>query len=73
MRRGGVNYSGRFYKAALLPPVRHVERVLVRWAMRKSKKRRRHTRRAAHWLGRSARQEPQLLTHWQRGVRPAAG
>ena len=72
MLRGWVNYYGRFYKSALTPTLRHVDRVLVRWAMRKYKRLRRHKRRAEHWLGRIARKEPQLFAHWQMGMRPAA-
>jgi RNA-directed DNA polymerase len=71
--RGWVNYYGRFYKSALYPTLRHLDRVLVQWAMRKYKRLHRHKRRAEHWLGRIARKEPQLFTHWQMGIRPAAG
>ncbi len=71
--RGWANYYGRFYKSAMYPTFRHLDRVLVQWAMRKYKRLRRHKRRAEHWLGRIARKEPQLFAHWQMGVRPAAG
>ena len=71
--RGWINYYGRFYKSALYPTLRHLDRVLVQWAMRKYKRLRRHKRRAEHWLGRIARKEPHLFAHWQMGVRPAAG
>jgi RNA-directed DNA polymerase len=71
--RGWINYYGRFYRSAMTPTLRHVDRVLVRWAMRKYKRLRRHKRRAEHWLGRIARKEPQLFAHWQMGVQPTAG
>lgn len=71
--RGWANYYGRFDKSAMYPTFRHLDRVLVQWAMRKYKRLRRHKRRAEHWLGRIARKEPQLFAHWQMGVRPAAG
>jgi RNA-directed DNA polymerase len=71
--RGWVNYYGRFYQSAMYPTLRHLDQVLVRWAMRKYKRLRRHKRRAEHWLGRVARKEPQLFAHWQMGVRPAVG
>ena len=71
--RGSMTYYGRFYKSAMLPTLRHLNRVLVWWAMRKYKRLRRHKRRAEHWLGRIARKEPQLFAHWQMGVRPTAG
>lgn len=71
--RGWVNYYGCFYKSAMYPTFRHLDRILVQWAMRKYKRLRHHKRRAEYWLGRIARKEPQLFAHWQMGVRPAAG
>jgi len=72
--RGWIQYYGRFYKSALYPTFRHFSGLLVRWAMRKYKRLRRHRRRAEHWLGGIARREPRLFAHWQLlGVRPAAG
>ena len=50
------------------------EGLLVRWALRKYKRLRRHRRRAEHWLGGIARREPGMFAHWfLLGVRPAAG
>jgi RNA-directed DNA polymerase len=71
--RGWINYYGHFYKSALYPTLRNLNRILVRWAMRKFKRLRRHQRRAGHWLGRIARKEPWLFPHWQMGIRPTAG
>ncbi len=70
---GWINYYGRFYKSALYPILRHLNRTLVRWAMRKFKRLRRHHRRAEYWLGRIAQRQPWLFAHWQIGVRPTAG
>ena len=70
---GWINYYGNYYKSALYPIFRHLDRSLTRWAVRKFKKLRGHRRRATHWLGRIARQEPNLFAHWRLGVRPAAG
>ena len=70
---GWINYYGNYYKSALYPILRHLDRSLTRWAVRKFKKLRGHRRRATHWLGRIARQEPNLFAHWRLGVRPAAG
>jgi RNA-directed DNA polymerase len=70
---GWINYYGSYYKSALYPILRHLNRFLTRWAMRKFKKLRGHQRQATHWLGRIARQGPNLFAHWQLGVRPAAG
>jgi len=54
------------------PPVfRHLNDLLVRWAMRKYKCLRRHHRRAARWLVGVAGREPRLLAHWDLlGLRP---
>lgn len=70
--RGWINYYGSFYKSALHPTLRHLNRTLVRWAQRKFKKLKGHRRRAEYWLGRVAQRQPQLFPHWQIGVRPTA-
>jgi hypothetical protein len=62
--RGWVNYDSRFYTSALYPTFQHLDRLLVRGAMRKSKRLRGHQRRAAHWLRRMARGQPDLCAHW---------
>ena len=71
--RGWINYYGRYYRSALYPTLRVLDRTLVRWATRKYKRLRGHPRRATHWLGRIARREPYLFAHWEIGLRPAAG
>ena len=40
--RRTINYYGRFYKSMLYPVFRHLNEILVRWAMRKYKRLRRH-------------------------------
>lgn len=71
--RGWVNYYGRFYKSALTPVLRELERSLAYWVRRKFKRFARHSRRAVHWLGNVARREPNLFVLWQIGIRPATG
>lgn len=72
--RGWIQYYGRFYRSALYPVFRHLNGLLVRWAMRKYKRLRRHRRRAGHWLGTVARREPRMFAHWSLlGLRPTAG
>lgn len=71
--RGWINYYGSFYKSALYPMLRHLNRTLVRWAMRKFKRLRGHRRRAEHWLGRIAQRQPWLFPHWKMGIKPTAG
>jgi RNA-directed DNA polymerase len=36
--QGWINYYGRFYKSMLYPVFRHLNEILVRWAMRKYKR-----------------------------------
>ena len=72
--RGWIQYYGRFYRSALYPVFRHLNDLLVRWAMRKYKRLRHHRRRAEHRLGGMAQREPRLFAHWHLlGQRPAAG
>ncbi len=66
-----MNYYGRYYRSALTPVLRGLERALVYWVRRKFKRFKRHQRRAVHWLGRIARREPGLLVLWQIGIKPA--
>ena len=62
--RGWIQYYGRFYKSALYPVFRHFNELLVRWAMQKYKRLRRHHRRATHWLVGVPRREPRMFAHW---------
>lgn len=71
--RGWTNYYGSFYKSALYPTFRHLDKKIVLWAMRKYKRLTRHHRRAIYWVGRLANRQPKLFVHWQMGVRPATG
>jgi len=67
--RGWLQYYGRYYRSALYPPMRQLDRSLARWAYRKYKKLRGHLRRATHWVRRIARRDPRLFAHWQMGER----
>jgi RNA-directed DNA polymerase len=71
--RGWVNYYGRFYRSALTPVLRCLERSLAYWVRRKFKRFACHRRQAVHWLGNVARREPNLFVLWQIGIRPATG
>src|ERR1017187_10397331 len=67
--RGWLQYYGRYYRSALYPPMRQLDRSLARWAERKYRKLRGHLRRATHWVARISRRDPKLWAHWQMGVR----
>jgi len=76
---GWIAYYGKYYRSALYPVFRTLNRRLVRWARQKYK-RLGHQRRATHWrrriarrkasdqrrtLTRPARREPGLFPHWR--------
>jgi hypothetical protein len=71
--RGWITYYGRYYKSALYPTLRYLDRRLTRWAMAKYKRLRRHRRRAEHWIRRVAHRDPGLFAHWRLLYRAAAG
>lgn len=71
--RGWMNYYGSFYRSKCVDVLRHLNRLLVRWACWKFRRFRRRERAAGYWLGRVARRDPRLLALWTLGVRPAAG
>jgi RNA-directed DNA polymerase len=71
--QGWINYYGRYYKSALYPVFQNLDRILVKWAMRKYKKLRRHQRRATDWLRRIAKSEPNLFAHWRMYHKTTAG
>lgn len=69
--QGWINYYGRFYKSAMYPLFRHLNRKLAYWVRRKFKRFKRHGHRAEGWLGRIASQQPNLFAHWRLGIRPS--
>ena len=71
--QGWVNYYGRYYKSAMYPFLRNVERFLTRWVMRKYKRLQGHQRRARNWLGQVRKREPQLFVHWRLGLGSSVG
>jgi RNA-directed DNA polymerase len=62
--RGWLNYYGRYYKSALYPTLRYLNRCLARWAMAKYKRLRRHKRQAEHWVRKVSLRDPKLFAHW---------
>ena len=72
VERGWINYYGRFYKSQLYSVLRHIDGALILWARRKYKKLT-SKKRASAWLGRLARNRPELFAHWQMGILPTVG
>ncbi len=68
--RGWANYYSHFYKSAMYPAFEHINKILVKWVMRKHKRFRRKRKAAAYWLGSLARRDSRLFVHWQYGVFP---
>lgn len=66
--RGWLEYYGRFYPSALYPVLRHFNRTLVAWAMKKFRRLKGHKIRASRFLQGLAAKCPYLFVHWQRGM-----
>jgi RNA-directed DNA polymerase len=62
--RGWISYYGRYYKSALYPTLRYLDRCLAYWAMAKYKRLKRHRQRAEHWVSKAASRDPRLFAHW---------
>jgi RNA-directed DNA polymerase len=70
--RGWINYYARFYPWECTRVLLYLNRVLVRWAVRKYKRFKRRKRKAARWLARIADRDPGLMALWQFGATPRA-
>lgn len=62
--RGWMNYYCRFRGSEFQPVAEHLDRIIVRWAMRKFKRLRGHKLRAVAWLGNVKKERPALFVHW---------
>lgn len=62
--RGWFNYYGYFRKSALQQIAAHLDSYLIRWAMRKFKRLKRHASRARRWLLVQRNKQPGLFPHW---------
>jgi len=71
--QGWINYYGAFYIAELHRVLDHVNRLLVKWAIRKYKRLKDHKVRAINWMAEIAKRSPNLFAHWRIGVKPLVG
>jgi RNA-directed DNA polymerase len=71
--RGWINYYGRFYRTRLVQTLRRIDEYLVRWAMRKYKRLRKHPTRTWGLFARISKREPELFAHWMMGAHPKTG
>ncbi len=69
---GWFNYYGRFYPSAFDVVGNHINRAIVRWAMRKFKRLRGHKSRAMGWVKDVAKARPYLFAHWRVGFTSVA-
>lgn len=70
--QGWINYYGKFYKSEMYSALRHVNKALIMWARKKYKRLGKHKKRAEHFMGRIAKQNPRLFKHWELGIKPTA-
>lgn len=68
--RGWINYYGAYYKSELYKVLRHMNALLVKWAMRKYKRLRGRKVKAIKWLGEVSKRDSHLFAHWRYGVKP---
>jgi RNA-directed DNA polymerase len=66
--RGWIEYYGRYAPSALYPLLRHVNQMLVAWAMRKFKRFKGHKVRTSQFLQRLATEPTALFVHWAIGM-----
>ncbi len=62
--RGWMAYYCRFRGSEFQPVAEYIDRMIVRWAMRKYKRLRGHKTRAFAWLDRVKHTRPTLFAHW---------
>jgi len=72
--RGWIEYFGAYRPSDLYPALRHFNRLLARWAMRKHKKLHRKKRKTHKMLENLGLRRPGLFEHWKLlGLTPVAG
>lgn len=71
--RGWINYYGAFYKTELHNVLQHMNKLLVRWAMRKYKRLRNRKVRAIKWMSEISERNSHLFEHWRIGVKLSVG
>lgn len=62
--RGWINYYGSFTRSALYKLVKHIDALLMRWAMMKFKGLRRRKRQAREWVRGARERQRDLFSHW---------
>jgi RNA-directed DNA polymerase len=66
--RGWLEYYGKFAPSGMYPVLRHFNRSLVDWAMRKYRRLKGRKTRAMRFLEGVLARQPNLFVHWRRGM-----
>jgi RNA-directed DNA polymerase len=66
--RGWLNYYGKYNRSSMYSVLRHFNKTLVTWAMRKFKKLKGRRIRAGNFLIEIAKRQPLLFEHWKIGM-----
>jgi len=66
--RGWVNYYGRYYNSKLYTVLRHIDQMLLRWAMKKYRKLKGSWRKAYVWLTQVMVNKTTLFPHWRTSI-----
>lgn len=66
--RGWLNYYGQYNKSAMYPVLRHFNKTLVAWAMKKYKSLTGCRKKASIFIAQIAKNNPRLFVHWQFGM-----
>lgn len=67
--RGWMEYYGHYNQSAMESVMRHFNKALVLWAMRKFEKLKRHKTRAFEFIKKIILENPKLFVHWGNGLR----
>jgi len=65
---GWINYYGRYSRSALYPLLRHFNKSLVAWAVRKYRRFRQRKTWASKFLEKIYEENPMLFVHWRLGM-----
>jgi len=65
LARGWINYYGSYYRSALYPVFKHLDRTLARWVMRKFERFNGRFGKALRWLNGIRQRQPELFVHWR--------
>lgn len=65
---GWLNYYGKYSKSAMYPVLRHFNKTLVAWAMRKYRRFRNRKTWASKFIEGISIKDPSLFVHWRKGM-----